>query len=328
MGLAGMLALLATAPAWCGDSYRGPLGKPARFLSKHEAITLALDNMAPRCEVRWLGLDGTTGPASGQLRTAVRLNHLLLNVETAYWNLYGAYWKLHSREQGLRQAQDAWCLVCSRYLMGKCGAADVAQIEGQYELFRAQRLQAIDHLLDDERQLRELLGMRVGDGTRLVPSDTPVIEKVDLRVPCRFLIEPYQQVKAQRAQHETFAKQVRQRSQDFQAGRGMIDTLLEAQRFLADAVANECEAIVAYNNALAAFEDLKAGDEWGQEVSEERETCDPSFALPDVWEKAPPLKEVGPLPQIRELKQGQGLTEQDVDEILPPPREIPLAPKK
>src|SRR5262249_16862327 len=31
-------------------------------------------------------------------------HHLLLNVEVAYWNLYGSYWNLFSREQALRQA--------------------------------------------------------------------------------------------------------------------------------------------------------------------------------------------------------------------------------
>src|SRR5262249_39207587 len=28
------------------------------------------------------------------------VNQMLLNVETAYWNLYGSYWNLYSREQG------------------------------------------------------------------------------------------------------------------------------------------------------------------------------------------------------------------------------------
>src|SRR5262249_7048081 len=32
------------------------------------------------------------------------LNYLLLNVEAAYWNLYGAYYQLYSREEGMRYA--------------------------------------------------------------------------------------------------------------------------------------------------------------------------------------------------------------------------------
>src|SRR5262249_38328470 len=30
------------------------------------------------------------------------VNYLLLNVEAAYWNLYGAYYQLYSREEGMR----------------------------------------------------------------------------------------------------------------------------------------------------------------------------------------------------------------------------------
>src|SRR5262249_37658680 len=42
-------------------------------------------------------------------------------------------------------------------------------------LFRAQRLQAIDTVLDNERQLRSLTGLPVEDGTRLMPSDSPTL---------------------------------------------------------------------------------------------------------------------------------------------------------
>ena len=45
--------------------------------------------------------------------------------------------------------------------------------------------------------------------------------------------------------------------QAFQAGRGTLDILLEAQRNWADALANEYTAIVKYNNTLAGFEFAK-----------------------------------------------------------------------
>ena len=41
-----------------------------------------------------------------------------LNVEYAYWNLYGAYFLLFSREQGLRQAYEAWKLNKARFDVG------------------------------------------------------------------------------------------------------------------------------------------------------------------------------------------------------------------
>src|SRR5207244_6585735 len=85
------------------------------------------------------------------------LNQMLLNVEVAYWNLYGAYWTLYSREQGLRFAYEAFRLSKAGYEAGRVKAADFHQSRGQYELFRAQRLQALDTVLEDERQLRARL---------------------------------------------------------------------------------------------------------------------------------------------------------------------------
>src|SRR5690349_17026850 len=76
MGLAGLLALLAVSPGWCGDlweSTRGPLGRRVRFLSRTEAISLALEHMAADrsvdnkvalCQVKWLGLAGTSQPTT------------------------------------------------------------------------------------------------------------------------------------------------------------------------------------------------------------------------------------------------------------------------
>ena len=45
------------------------------------------------------------------------------------------------------------------------------QARGQYELFRAQRLQATDVVLESERQLRALMGM-AEDGMTLVPCES------------------------------------------------------------------------------------------------------------------------------------------------------------
>ncbi len=103
------------------------------------------------------------------------VNQMLLNVETAYWNLYGSYYQLYSREQGLRFAYETWKITGAQYRVGRVSLAALAQAEGQYNLFRSQRLQAIDTLLDNERQLRAMLGMHIEDGTRLVPSDAPTL---------------------------------------------------------------------------------------------------------------------------------------------------------
>jgi len=103
------------------------------------------------------------------------VNFMLLNVEYAYWNLYSGYFTLFSREQGLRQAFEAYKLNDARWKAGAIKQQDLEQTRAQYELFRAQRITALGQVLDRERQLRGLLGLPVSDGTRLVPSDLPTL---------------------------------------------------------------------------------------------------------------------------------------------------------
>jgi outer membrane protein TolC len=302
---------------------------------------------------------------------------LLLNVEQAYWTLYGAYWQLYSNEQALRQAFEAWRISNARYLAGRLSIADFAQTRGQYELFRVQRIQSLDAVLEAERNLRGFLGLPMEDCKRLVPCDAPTLAPYhpdwcsalnealalrpelvlareelkfrqldlinqknqllpDLRfissygitglgsrldggspnnalanlasdhftnwqlglnytVPIgfrdahaavriarlnlarqylllrdqeyratRFLTQQYRAIfaryeiiGAQRAQREAYGVQLRARIEEFLAGRGTLDILLEAQRFWAQALAQEYQAIVDYNNALAGFEYAK-----------------------------------------------------------------------
>ena len=100
---------------------------------------------------------------------------MLLNVETAYWNLYDTYWALYSREQGLRQAFEAWKINKLRFEAGKVGVQDLAQSRRQFESFRSQRYSALGSVLEAERQLRGLLNLPAEDGTRLIPVDTPTV---------------------------------------------------------------------------------------------------------------------------------------------------------
>jgi outer membrane protein TolC len=104
-----------------------------------------------------------------------QINFLLLNVEYAYWNLYGAYYALYSREQGLRQALVSWQVNKTRADVGQIPQQDLEQTRAQYELFRAQRITTLGRVLDAERQLRGLLNLPIEDGFRLVPSDTPTL---------------------------------------------------------------------------------------------------------------------------------------------------------
>jgi hypothetical protein len=289
-----------------------------------------------------------TGIDAGLSRNELErnVNQMLLNVEVAYWNLYGSYWQLYSREQALRLAYETWKFAGARYKNSQIGLADLAQVRGQYEQFRSQRLQALDTVLDNDRQLRAMLGLPIDNGVRLVPSDAPTLvekhpdwqaawamamNRPELRMAreeiktarlkvvaadkaqaaeiedgavttadyrftpndagkqariqlvrartvekdqelkaerflglyYRRMSSGYAQIKAARAQREAFATQLKIRSDLYRFGANGAGTtgqpttlslLLESQRFWADALATEFQAITTYDNALAGWE--------------------------------------------------------------------------
>lgn len=201
LGIAGMASSAVVAAPPTLDKP----GKKIRYLSLAEARAIALEHVklgqssvvfpgigldnartAPESEdslrVRVVSEPGSkdlivTGIPSGPRRAEVErdINQLLLNTETAYWNVYGAYYQLYSREQAMRFAYETWKITGAQYRVGRVSRAALAQAEGQYNLFRSQRIAALDTVLDNERQLRVMLGMKIKDGTRLVPSDAPTL---------------------------------------------------------------------------------------------------------------------------------------------------------
>ena len=114
------------------------------------------------------------------------VNTMLLNVETAYWNLYSAYYTLYAQQKGLEQGLSGYL-----YYLARSNAVDkvdpanpkenrgidppylLPQAEAQYHTFRLQVLQARADLLNADRNLRGLLGMKSDDGTVFVPTDEP-----------------------------------------------------------------------------------------------------------------------------------------------------------
>ncbi len=119
----------------------------------------------------------------GRVQLDVVVNQMLLNVETAYWNLYAAYYNLYAQQKGLEQGLSGYL-----YYLARSNARDPAdapdkkgidapyllpQAEAQYHQFRLGVLQARADLLSAERNLRGLLGMKSDDGTVFVPTDEP-----------------------------------------------------------------------------------------------------------------------------------------------------------
>lgn len=106
------------------------------------------------------------------------LNYQMLNVETAYWNLYATYVDLYAAEQGLRMAHAVW----ARYKAIKDAGGGKEfkpyfedRARGQYHLFSGDRTQALGRVLENERILRALLGLKADDGKQLIPIDAPTL---------------------------------------------------------------------------------------------------------------------------------------------------------
>lgn len=102
-----------------------------------------------------------------------QVNFLLLNIEAAYWNLYAAYYGLYAQEEGLRQSFDGYRFTQARVNAGQDPPQNLEQARAQFELFRGNVYRARGQVLEAERQLRGLLGLRSDDNTRIVPIDEP-----------------------------------------------------------------------------------------------------------------------------------------------------------
>jgi outer membrane protein TolC len=113
--------------------------------------------------------------AQDQTHTAFAggVNDLLFSVEQAYWALYAAYWGLYTQDVALRQAHDAWQQTKTLFDRNQARIQDLALMEGNYEAFRLGRVDAVQAVLEAERQLRLVVGLPPEDGCRLVPADQP-----------------------------------------------------------------------------------------------------------------------------------------------------------
>ncbi|MBY0586005.1 TolC family protein [bacterium] len=99
----------------------------------------------------------------------------LRDVESAYWQLGFAYYDLYSREVGLEQALTTWRIVRAQVEEGAKSKPDLAQAREQLEFFRAQRINAMQRVLEAERNLRFVLGIPPDDYRQIIPADEPTL---------------------------------------------------------------------------------------------------------------------------------------------------------
>ncbi len=106
-----------------------------------------------------------------------QMHNLLLNVEVAYWNLYEAYGALYANEEVLRVLHKLWQDTYYKAQSGieKAPPDVLAQVKGQYEEFRGERTNSLAAVLEAERNLRRIIGLKLEDGTRIVPVTPPTL---------------------------------------------------------------------------------------------------------------------------------------------------------
>ena len=103
------------------------------------------------------------------------LRNLVSDVENAYWDLYFVYRDFAAQSAARDSALQTWRTVHTKYVMGAKGGekSNDAQAEQQYYIFESRQVEAWNGVLQRERQLRLLMGIRP-TGDRLIrPADEP-----------------------------------------------------------------------------------------------------------------------------------------------------------
>ena len=110
-------------------------------------------------------------------RAAVR--NMLMDLESAYWDLHFAYRALQAAQIGRDSALTTWQIVKTKLRGGQVAAGDEAQVREQYFFFRAQTERALKDLFNFETRLRWLMGLAPTDGRLIRPVDEPSVARID-----------------------------------------------------------------------------------------------------------------------------------------------------
>ena len=108
------------------------------------------------------------------------VRNLVLDVETAYWELYYSYRNLDAVVAGRNAALETWRKIHALYVVSaKGGEADKEfQAREQYYLFRSSVETSLASLYAAESKLRYLMGLAATDGRLIRPADEPTTAKV------------------------------------------------------------------------------------------------------------------------------------------------------
>ena len=102
------------------------------------------------------------------------------SVEEAYWDLQAALVTLEAMEFVLPLVTEVVRIERYRAQSERATRADVARATIQSDQFQQQRLRARNSVVEKELRLRNLMGLEVVDGVRLVPVDLPTRQSFTL----------------------------------------------------------------------------------------------------------------------------------------------------
>jgi outer membrane protein TolC len=108
------------------------------------------------------------------------VRNLVLDVETAYWELYFSYRNLDAVVAGRNGALETWRRIHALYVVSAAGgeADKEAQAREQFFLFRSTAETALKNLYESEASLRYIMGLAAADGRLIQPADEPTTAKI------------------------------------------------------------------------------------------------------------------------------------------------------
>jgi outer membrane protein TolC len=108
------------------------------------------------------------------------VRNMLVDVETAYWELYAAYRSLDAAVTGRDAALQIWQRTYALFTVGAVGGekATESQARAEYFKFRAAAEEALARLYQIESKLRYMMGLAATDGRLIRPADEPTTARV------------------------------------------------------------------------------------------------------------------------------------------------------
>ena len=137
--------------------------------------------------LRGLGTQVNRAPVMiARIRTDISLHdfqisvrNMLMDLESAYWDLHFAFRALQSAQIGRDSALVTWQIVNTKRLGGSAAKGEESQAREQYFFFRAATEQALRDVFSSESRMRWLMGLAPSDGRLIRPTDEPSVARVE-----------------------------------------------------------------------------------------------------------------------------------------------------